>query len=134
MRHKNETGQKYRNEGMLNERKWKKGDSEKKSMSYFCDISCENGLIKILRSYCNIGLIKIRREIHYCIVTMADEVKQSADTTLACFRGYADRVEGAVEKGGIIGSGVYEPGKVKNTTVMERAYQMGKTYKRKMVV
>jgi len=35
-------------------------------------------------------------------------------------------VEGAVEKGGIIGSGVYEPGKVKNTTVMERAYQMGK--------
>ena len=35
-----------------------------------------------------------------------------------------------MEKGGIIGSGVYEPGKVKNTTVMERAYQMGKTYKR----
>lgn len=40
--------------------------------------------------------------------------------------GYADCVEGAVEKGGIIGGGVYEPGKVKNTTVMERAYQMGK--------
>lgn len=121
MRHKNETGQKCRNEGMLNERKWKKGDSKKKSMSRFCDISCENGWIKILRSYCNIGLIKIRREIHYCIVTTADEVKQSADTTLAYFHGYADCVEGAVEKGGIIGSGVYEPGKVKNTTVMERA-------------
>lgn len=103
-------------------------------MSCFCDISCENGWIKILRSYCNIGLIKIRREIHYCIVTTADEVKQPADTTLACFHGYADCVEGAVEKGGIIGSGVYEPGKVKNTTVMEQAYQMGKTYKRKMVV
>ena len=111
---------------MLNERKWKKGDSEKKSMPRFCDISCENGWIKILRSYCNIGLIKIRREIHYCIVTIAGEVKQSADTTLACFHGYADCVEGVVEKGGIIGSGVYEPGKVKNTTVMERAYQMGK--------
>lgn len=122
MRHKNEIGQKCRNEGMLNERKWEnKGDSEKKSMSRFCDIFCENGLIKILWSYCNIGLVKIRREIHYCIVTMADEVKQSADTTLACFHGYADCVEGAVEKGGIIGSGVYEPGKVKNTTVMERA-------------
>ena len=51
---------------------------------------------------------------------MADEVKQSADTTLACFRGYADCVEGAVEKGVIIGSGVYELGKVKNTTVMEQ--------------
>lgn len=98
-----------------------KGDSEKKSMPRFCDISCENGWIKILRSYCNISLIKIRREIHYCIVTTADEVKQSADTTLACFCGYADCVEGAMEKGGIIGSGVYEPGKVKNTTVMEQA-------------
>ncbi len=53
-------------------------------------------------------------------------MKQSADSTLACFHGYADCVEGAVEKGGIISSGVYEPGKVKNTTVMERAYQMGK--------
>lgn len=57
---------------------------------------------------------------------MADEVKQPADTTLACFHGYADCTEGAVEKGGIIGSGVYGPGKVKNTAVMERAYQMGK--------
>ena len=95
-------------------------------MSCFCAISCENGWIKILRSYCNIGLIKIRREIHYCIVTTADEVKQPADTTLACFHGYADCVEGAVEKGGIIGSDVYEPGKVKNTTVMKWTYQMGK--------
>lgn len=68
-------------------------------MPRFCDISCENGWIKILRSYCNIGLIKIRREIHYCIVTVADEVKQSADTTPACFHGYADCVEGAVGKG-----------------------------------
>ena len=59
------------------------------------------------------GLIKIRREIHYCIVTMADEMKQSADTTLACFHGYADCVEGAMEKDGIIGSGVYESGKVR---------------------
>ena len=95
-------------------------------MSCFCDISCENGWIKILRSYCNIGLIKIRREIHYCIVTMADEVHSSADTTLACFRGYADCVEGAVEKGVIIGSGIYEPGKVKNTLAMKQAYEMGK--------
>lgn len=44
---------------------------------------------------------------------MADEMKQSADTTLACFHGYADCVEGAMEKDGIIGSGVYESGKVR---------------------
>ena len=49
------------------------------------------------------------------------EAVRRSDTTLACFHGYADCVEGAMEKGGIIGSGVYEPGKVKNTTVMERA-------------
>ena len=41
----------------------KKGDSKKKSMSRFCDISCENRLIKILRSYCNIGLIKKRYKL-----------------------------------------------------------------------
>lgn len=39
---------------------------------------------------------------------------------------YADCVEGAVEKGVIIGSGVYEPGKVKNTLAMKQAYEMGK--------
>ena len=69
---------------------------------------------------------EVRNKEFYYIVTMADEAKQSADTTLACFRGYADCVEGAVEKGVIIGCGVYEPGKVKNTPAMEQAYQMGK--------
>lgn len=73
-----------------------KGDPEKKSMLRFCDISCENGLIKILRNYCNIGLIKIRREIHYCIVTMADEVKQSADTTMAMRTAWKARWKRAV--------------------------------------
>ncbi len=58
--------------------------------------------------------------------TVTDEEHQSADTTRACFQGYADCVEGAVEKGVIIGSGVYEPGKVKNTHAMEQAYEMGK--------
>lgn len=57
--------------------------------------------------------LEVKNKEFYYIVTMADEVHSSADTTLACFRGYADCVEGAVEKGVIIGSGVYEPGKVK---------------------
>lgn len=70
--------------------------------------------------------LEVRNKEFYYIVTMADEAHASADTTLACFRGYADCVEGAVEKGVIIGSGVYEPGKVKNTSAMKRAYQMGK--------
>ncbi len=65
------------------------------------------------------------KELYY-IVTMADEAKVSADTTLACFRGYAECVEGAVEKGVIIGNGVYEAGEVRSTPAMEEAYEMGK--------
>lgn len=63
---------------------------------------------------------------HYYIVTMADECISSADTTLACFRGYAECVEGAVEKGVIIGSGVCEAGTVRNTPAMAQAYEMGR--------
>lgn len=57
---------------------------------------------------------------------MADEEKASADTTLACFRGYADCVEGAVEKGVLAAGGVYEPGAVRNTSAMAQAYEMGR--------
>ena len=70
---------------------------------------------------------EIRNKELYYIVTMADEEHASADTTLACFRGFADCIDGAVEKGALIGSGVYEPGKVKNTPNVERAYRMGKS-------
>ena len=70
---------------------------------------------------------EVKDKEFYYIVTMADEGQESADTTLACFRGYADCVEGAVEKGVIIGNGVYEPGKIKNTSAMKKAYEMGKT-------
>ena len=57
---------------------------------------------------------------------MADEEKASADTTLTCFRGYADCVEGAVEKGVLVACGVYEPGAVCGTPAMVQAYEMGK--------
>ena len=70
--------------------------------------------------------LEVKDKEFYYIVTMADEAPASADTTLACFRGYADCVEGAVERGAIIGSGVYEPGKVKDTPAMKRAYEMGR--------
>ena len=48
--------------------------------------------------------LEVNKEFYY-IVTMADEAHASADTTLACFHGYADCVDGAVEKGVLIGSG-----------------------------
>ena len=71
--------------------------------------------------------LEVKNKDFYYIVTMADEDTSSADTTLACFRGYVDCVHGAVEKGTIIGNGVYEPGKIANMPAMKQAYEMGKT-------
>ena len=70
--------------------------------------------------------LEVKNKDFYYIVTMADEDVSSAETTLACLRGYAACVNGAAEKGVIIGSGVYEPGKVKGTPAMRQAYDFGK--------
>lgn len=70
--------------------------------------------------------LEVKDTEFYYVATMADEDPSSADTTLACFRGYADCVEGAVEKGVVIGTGVYEPGKVRDTAAMKKAYEMGR--------
>ena len=70
--------------------------------------------------------LEVRNKEFYYIVTMADEDPASADTTLVGLRGYADCVEGAVEKGVIVAGGVYEPGRVKGLPAMVDAYTMGK--------
>ena len=61
----------------------------------------------------------------YYIVTCADDDVNSAETTLNCFRGYADCVNGAKEKGIIYGTGVYEKGEITNTKAMKDAYKAG---------
>lgn len=71
--------------------------------------------------------LEVKNKEFYYIVTMADEDLASADTTLACFRGYADCVECAVEKGVVIGNGVYDIGEVRETAVPMQAYEMGKS-------
>ena len=50
--------------------------------------------------------LEVKDKEFYYITTMADEEKASADTKLTCFRGYADCVKGAVEKCGLVASGV----------------------------
>ena len=70
--------------------------------------------------------LEVKNKEFYYITTMADNEKSSADTTLACFRGYADCVEGAVEKGTVVAGGVYEKGEIKKHPAMKLAYQMGK--------
>lgn len=70
--------------------------------------------------------LEVKNKEFYYIVTAADEDKASAETTLACFRGYADCVEGACERGVIYGMGAYEKGEIKTHPAMHEAYEMGK--------
>lgn len=70
--------------------------------------------------------LEVKDKEFYYIVTAADGENSSAETTLACFRGYADCVEGAKEMGVIYGMGVYEKGEIKNHPAMAQAYEMGK--------
>ncbi len=65
------------------------------------------------------------KELYY-IMTAADTERTSMETTLACFRGYADCVDGAREMGIIYGTGVYAPGEVKSTSAYDEAYLMGR--------
>lgn len=73
--------------------------------------------------------LEVRDKEFYYIATMADNQNESAKTTLDCFRGYADCVEGAKEMGVIYGAGVYEKGIIAETPVMKQAYEMGKSIK-----
>lgn len=90
---------------------------------YFYSIDAQLKAV-IDRSVCRWTEVK-NKEMYY-IMTAADEEKSSMDTTLACFRGYADCVEGAVEKGILYGTGVYQAGEVKDKKYMQEAYEMGK--------
>ena len=91
---------------------------------YFYSIDAQLKAV-IDRSVCRWTEVK-NKEMYY-IMTAADGEKESMDTTLACFRGYADCVEGAIEKGIIYGTGVYHVGEIKDTKCMQEAYEMGKT-------
>ena len=70
--------------------------------------------------------LEVKNKEFYYIVTCADTEKSATLTTLNCFRGYADCVNGAKEMGVIYGTGVYEKGKIKNTPAYMQAYEMGK--------
>lgn len=90
---------------------------------YFYSIDAQLKAV-IDRSVCRWTEVK-NKEMYY-IMTAADGETASMDTTLACFRGYADCINGAVEKGIVYGTGVYQAGEVKDTKHMQEAYEMGK--------
>ena len=70
---------------------------------------------------------EVKNKEFYYIVTCADDDTAAQETTLACFRGYADCVKGAEEKGIINGTGVYQPGEIRNNPACSQAYDMGKS-------
>lgn len=72
---------------------------------------------------------EVRDKELYYIATCADGETASTDTTLACFRGYADCIEGAKEMGYVLGTGVYALGEVQDTRAMAEAYELGKSVK-----
>lgn len=91
---------------------------------YFYSIDAQLKAL-IDRSVCRWTEVK-NKEMYY-IMTAADEEKTSMDTTLACFRGYADCIDGAVEKGVVFAPGVYQIGEIKNTNYLQEAYKLGKS-------
>ncbi|MGM9608820.1 MAG: flavodoxin family protein [Eubacteriales bacterium] len=69
---------------------------------------------------------EVKNKEFYYIMTAADSDEKSMETTLACFRGYADCVEGAKERGVIYGTGVYEKGEILDKKTVSEAYEMGR--------
>ena len=59
-------------------------------------------------------------------MTAAENSRSAMDCTLECFRGLAACLDGSREMGIIYGTGVYEPGAIKNTPIWEEAFQIGK--------
>ncbi len=68
---------------------------------------------------------EVKDKEFYYIMTSADDTKAAMETTLACFRGYADCVDGAKERGVIYGTDVYEKGGILHSPAMKQAYEAG---------
>lgn len=69
--------------------------------------------------------LEVKNKEFYYIMTAAENTKAAMETTLACFRGYADCVNGAKERGVIYGTGVYEKGEIKDSPAVRQAYNAG---------
>lgn len=70
--------------------------------------------------------LEVKNKEFYYIMTAADADKSAFKTTLECFRGYAECVDGAKEMGVIYGGGAYEKGEIKKSPAMSEAYNAGK--------
>ena len=67
----------------------------------------------------------INKELYY-IVTAADTSLARMERTVECFRGFADCLDGAVEKGVVYGVGAWKKGDIRQTTAFQAAWNMGR--------
>lgn len=69
---------------------------------------------------------QLKNKEFYYILTAADPDPAAMDGALACFRGFAVCLEGAEERGVLMGNGLYEAGEAKSSPYLQQAYEMGK--------
>lgn len=70
--------------------------------------------------------LEFKNKEFYYIMTAAEDGDTVMDCTLECMRGFAECLEGSVEKGIIYGKGVYKKGEIIGHTAMQEAFEMGK--------
>ena len=73
---------------------------------------------------------EIRNKDLYYIAVAAESDRDTLDTTLACFQGFAKCIDGYEEKGTLYGRGVTDKGDVRERPeLMQIAYEMGLSVK-----
>lgn len=90
---------------------------------YFYSIDAQ---MKTVIDRCVARWTQIQNKAFYYIMTAAEDSDTVMDCTLACFRGFAECLEGSKEMGVIYGKGFYEPGVIQGAPVVQEAYEMGK--------
>lgn len=90
---------------------------------YFYTICAQ---MKTLIDRCCARYTEISNKDFYFFITAADGRQATLERTLEDFRGFTDCLNGANEKGVILGSGVWQIGEIAQTSFVSDAYEMGK--------
>jgi len=70
---------------------------------------------------------EIRNKEFYFIVTAADGNRKAMERTLEGFRGFTSCLNGAKEKGVVLGVGAWEISAIRGTKAMDEAFKMGRS-------
>lgn len=90
---------------------------------YFYSVDAQ---LKAVLDRCIARLSELKNKEFYYIATAGDGTAGAADTTLACFRGFAECTDDAREMGALCALGVYEKGEIAGRPELNAAYELGK--------